>query len=97
MKTPLNERIAVDIRSIQRMPYTGVEQYLISLLNEWAKGGDNYIFNLYANQSTPLDRSELIDRFNVSQSYIPNKILNTSLALFNFPDFSSYIKEKVIF
>jgi glycosyltransferase involved in cell wall biosynthesis len=57
----------------------------------------NELFNLYANEYKSFSLNESLSAYNVTQSKIPNKLLNTSLAFFNRPNISSYISERVVF
>lgn len=81
-------KIAVDLRSLQNGSISGVENYILNLLENLIPADTNNSYTLFTNSYRGYDFSHLkfINTTTVSGK-IPNRILNLSLKAFNYPKF----------
>ncbi|MDD5039739.1 MAG: glycosyltransferase family 1 protein [Patescibacteria group bacterium] len=82
-------RIAIDIRSLVEPNPSGVSEYTSHIVSELVQSESKHEFVLFSNAVHPIPRERLdplrADCARVVERAIPNKLLNTSLALLSFP------------
>lgn len=84
--------IAVDLRSIQSGLRSGVEIYTQSLLERLLAMDKINHYTLFYNSFSKKNIQDLyFVNSTVVKKRIPNKLLNASLRLFNYPKFENYI------
>lgn len=86
--------IAIDLRSIQRGTFSGVENYTLSMLEQLMRSDRDNRYVLFYNGLKPVQTEEL--RFlntTVVTRRIPNKLLAASTTFLRQPDFSKLVGE----
>ncbi|MBP9686404.1 MAG: glycosyltransferase family 4 protein [Candidatus Doudnabacteria bacterium] len=84
--------IAIDLRSIQRGTFTGVENYTLSLLERMIREDKQNKYVLFYNGLSPVQAEDL--RFlntSVVVGRVPNKVLALSTTFAQRPDFTELI------
>ncbi len=87
--------IAIDLRSIQRGTFTGVENYTLSLLERMIREDKQNTYVLFYNGLSPVQAEDL--RFlntSVVVGRVPNKLLAISTTFAKRPDFAQLIGTK---
>lgn len=81
-------KIAVDLRSLQNSSISGVENYILNLLEHLIPADSKNSFTLFTNSYKRYDISHLkfINTTTVT-GRIPNRVLSLSLKMFNYPKF----------
>lgn len=86
--------IAIDLRSIQRGTFSGVENYTVSMLEQLIRSDRDNRYVLFYNGLKPVQTEEL--RFlntTVVSRRIPNKLLAAGTTFLRQPDFNKLIGE----
>ncbi len=86
--------IGVDVRSIQRGTFSGVENYTMSLLERMIQQDRENVYTLFYNGLQPMQTDQL--RFvntRVVTGRFPNKALALTTLLLQRPDFAQYFSE----
>lgn len=87
--------IAIDLRSIQRGTFTGVENYTLSVLERMIGGDTQNTYVLFYNGLSPIQAEDL--RFlntSVVVGRVPNKLLALATTFARRPDFAGLIGSK---
>ena len=85
-------KIAIDLRSLQTGSVTGVENYILNLLEHLLEldRQNNYIFFYNAFGTTGLKHLQYVNSQTV-ETKIPNRFLNLSLKFINYPKFEKLL------
>jgi len=92
--------IGIDIRMLARGTRTGVEEYIVNLLENMLSLDKNIKFKLFYNgyKKVELDYDWLkLPNVELKQYRIPNRFLDTSLYFFNYPKIDKLLKGVDIF
>lgn len=83
-------KIAIDLRSLQNSSISGVENYILNLLEYMIPANPGNTYTLFTNSYKGYDFSHLkfINTTTVS-GRIPNRIMNLSLKFLNYPKFEN--------
>ncbi len=90
--------IILDLRSLLSNRTSGVENYTRKLFLELIKQNPNYHFILWVNnfKKIKIDFSNFNkENSTIIQTRIPNKLINLSLSLFNFPKIDKLLNKKI--
>lgn len=85
-------RIAIDLRSLHTGKLSGVENYILNVVEYLVSHDKNNTYTLFYNSFKPVD----VEHFHFVNSKVvatrfPNRLLNSSLAWFQFPTFEKLI------
>lgn len=83
-------KIAIDLRSLQTSSISGVENYILNLLEHLIPSNPESSFTLFTNSYRGYDFSHLkfINTTTIS-GRVPNRLLNLSLKFLNYPKFEN--------
>lgn len=94
-------RIGIDIRSFVEGKRTGVEEYIMNLLDNLFKidriNEYRLFCNAYKNQSLDLDIFKKFGNVKIYKFNIPNKILNLSFRFLNYPKIDKMLGQLDLF
>jgi glycosyltransferase involved in cell wall biosynthesis len=81
-----NKNIAVDLRSLHSSEFSGVESYTVHVLEELLETDRETVYHLFYNgySQKKFEYFHFINAHYI-QTRIPNRILNVSLKLFDYP------------
>lgn len=87
-------RIAVDLRSLHSSEYSGVESYTVNVMEHLLRNDHQNSYTLFYNgfQKKHFDYFHFINT-KYKQTRLPNRLLNLSMKMFNWPKLESLIGE----
>ncbi len=87
-------KIAIDLRSLQTSSISGVENYILNLLEQLIPANPESSFTLFTNSYRGYDFNHLkfINTTTIA-GRVPNRILNFSLKFFHYPKFETMFGE----
>lgn len=90
-------RIAVDVRSLMEGRHSGVEEYTIQIIRAMVRVAPQHEYFLFYNSSKKVDLPDFGERVEVCSFRYPNKLLNLSQFLINWPRWDGLVKADCFF